>query len=142
MSIEKTLAELTEALNNHTAALTAFVKSSKGGTTAGASASTKADTKAETTASKPRKPKGITLEAVQEKFGGYLKVADKEERAARLANVVAINKHFGVAKMTEADPSIWPEAFEILDRVIAGEDVDDVLGGGDEGDEDDGGSVV
>lgn len=112
MSIETEMKALTAALTEHTAALNAFVKAGKGGS-AGASTGSAGTT---------NKPKKITVDDVQAKFGGYLKVSDKDERAERLANVVKINKHFKVAKMSEADPKIWPDAFAMLDKFIAGED--------------------
>ena len=143
MGIESTMAALTVALEKHTAALEAFVKAggSKGGAAAGGTKPAEsAGTKPAGTKPSGAKPKKITQEAVQAKFGDFLKVGDKTERAARLETVKKINAHFGVPKMTEADPSIWPDAFAILDRVIADEDIDDILAemGGDEGDEDDG----
>jgi len=140
MPIEAEMRALTEALNKHTTALESFVKASgKAGGAASGDAGTKpAGTKPGGT--KPAGPKKIKLEDVQKKFGEYLKVTDKDERDERVAIVKKINGHFDVPKMTEADPSIWPDAFAILDRVIEGEDVDDVLaefggdGGGDDGD--------
>lgn len=146
MAIESEMRALTEALNKHTAALEAFVKAgAKGGTGGGSSAA--ADKPAGT---KPaggaagNKPKKIKAEDVQKKFGEYLNTTDKDERKERVEVVKKLNAHFEVAKMTEADPSVWPDAFAILDRVIEGEDVDDVLSefGGDSGDGDDGDSVV
>lgn len=144
MGIEATLAALTVALDKHTDALNNFVKATpKGGAAAsGTKPAESAGTKpASNTGTKPgNKPKKITQEAVQTKFGDFLKVGDKAERATRLEIVKKINVHFGVPKMTEADPSIWPDAFAILDRVIADEDIDDILAemDGGEGDEDDG----
>ena len=123
MGIESQMQALTEALNNHTAALNAFVKAgAKGGSTASASTSTKTESAGTTKPAADKKKKGITLEQVQEKFGGYLKVTDKAERAERLANVQKINAHFGVSKISEAEASEWPEAFQMLDKFIAGED--------------------
>lgn len=152
MGIESTMTALTEALNNHTKALEGFVKASgKAGAAAGGTKTESAGTKP---ADKPAgtkpgtKTKKITQEMVQTKFGDFLKVGDKAERATRLETVKKINAHFGVPKMTEADPSIWPDAFAVLDRVIADEDIDDILaeldGGEGEGEDDgdDGDSVV
>lgn len=143
MGIESTIAALTVALDKHTAALENFVKASGGKGAASASASKPAEsasTKPSGTKPSGTKPKKITQEMVQTKFGDFLKVGDKDERAARLATVKKINAHFGVPKMTEADPSIWPDAFAVLDRVIADEDIDDILAelDGGEGEEDDG----
>lgn len=150
MAIESVLAALTVALDNHTAALNNFVKSAgKGGSTASAAADSPKDKPAgnKPAGNKPAGGKKITLEQVQKKFGDFLKVGDKPERDERLATVKKINAHFEVPKMTEADPSIWPDAFKVLDRIIEGEDVDDVLAelsgdGGDGDDGDDGDSVV
>ena len=136
MAIETEMRALTEALNKHTDALNAFVKAgSKGGAGAAAESGTKpAGTKPSGT--KPAGPKKIKLEDVQKKFGEYLNTTDKKERAARVEVVKKLNEHFDTPKMTEADPSVWPDAFAILDRVIEGEDIDDVLAelGGDAGD--------
>lgn len=147
MPIESEMRALTEALNKHTDALNSFVKNAgKGGSGGGtADAGTKpAGTKPAGT--KPGAgPKKIKAEDVQKKFGEFLATTDAAERKERVGIVKKINAHFEVAKMTEADPTIWPEAFKVLDRVIEGEDVDDVLaelGGGDGEDGDGEDSVV
>ena len=138
MAIESEMRALTEALKEHTAALNSFVKASgKGG---GGSASTSdAGTKASGTGKATgsgNKPKKLKVEDVQKKFGDYLAVTG-DERKERVGIIKKINEHFEVAKMTDADPEVWPKAFAILDRVIEGEDIDDILGEDGEGDEDD-----
>mgnify|MGYP006137539057 CR=1 FL=1 len=78
MGIESTMTALTEALNNHTKALEAFVKAgAKGGS---ASTGTKTESAGTKPADKPAgtkpgtKAKKITQEMVQTKFGDFLKI--------------------------------------------------------------------
>ena len=137
MAIESEMRALTEALNKHTDALNAFVKATPKGSGGSASADTGKASGSGKSAGSGNKPKKLKVEDVQKKFGDYLSVTG-DERKERVAIIKKINEHFEVAKMTEADPEIWPKAFAILDRVIEGEDIDDVLGedgdGDDEGD--------
>lgn len=119
MSIEAALAELTAAVKENTAMLKGIGKAASGGTAA-------TGTKPTTT-----KPKGPTKETVAEKFGEFLNVTDKTERKNRIALMGKLNSYFEVAKVTDADPSKWPEALELLAKMEAGEDpFDDDAGAG------------
>lgn len=132
---------LIDALNNHTKALEKFVSAAGKGTTA-ASTETAAATKPAATKPAATKAKGVTKEQVAEAFGAYLKVKDKAELAERVANVKAINEHFGLAKITEGDPEQWKEALGYLKSFENGEDPF-ADGDGEDGDDDgDGESLV
>lgn len=139
MAIEEALAALTAAVNKNTAALESF-KAGAGKAT-GAAAGAAADKAADKPANKAagaNKKKGPTLEDIQEKFGAYMSVTDKAERAERKANCKKINDHFGVERATRLDPSNYAEALAMLAQFEAGEDPFD----GDEGGEDDGDSPI
>lgn len=133
MSIEDKMEALTTALNAHTAALTNFVKVAN---KSGGSASS-GSTSASTSTSKPagdKKPKGPTLKEVQDRFGAYLKVKDKDEVKERVANMAKICKILDTDRVTNADPSEWPKALAMLDKLEAGEDPFEDEDGGDDGD--------
>lgn len=118
--MEKVYMALIEALNNHTAALDRFSKAAsagKGGTAA-SSGGEKASTTKNTT-----KPAAPTLETIQERFGAYLSVTDKDERKLRAAKVADINKHFGVERISKVDEEHYEEALEYLDMLEAGKKI-------------------
>jgi hypothetical protein len=136
MSLEQALAANTAAILAHTAALEKFA-----GGAAAAKASASAGTKAaadKPAAEKPAaaaasKKKGPTLETIQEKFGAYMSVTDKEVRAERKGHVLNIAGKFGAERATAIDPEHFAEALELLARYEAGEDP--FADGGDEGGE-------
>lgn len=132
---------LIDALNNHTKALENFVKASGKGAAAAASTETAAASKPAGNKPAANKTKGVTKEQVAEAFGAYLKVKDKAELAERVANVKAINEHFGLAKITEGDPEQWKEALGYLKSFENGEDPF-ADGDGEDGDDGEGESLV
>lgn len=136
MSIEATMEALTAALGEHTKALNNFVK--LGGKAQAGTAST-GTTSSGTKPAGDKKPKGPTLKEVQDRFGAYLKVKDKDEIKERVANMAKICKILDTDRVTNADPSEWPKALAMLDKLEAGEDpFEDEDGGGD----DDGGDAM
>lgn len=135
MAIEEAMAALTAALNKNTAALESFKSANGGKASGGAAAADKtADKAAGTKAAGGNKKKGPTLEDIQEKFGAYMSVTDKAERAERKANCKKINDHFGVERATLLDPSDYAAALEMLAKFEAGEDPFEDEGGEDDGD--------
>jgi len=137
--------ELIAALNRHSEALETFVGHVEGATgKAGGSkpAAGKANKPAAGKATGPKKP---TLDTVKKEFSEYLGISDKAVRAERVAEVTAINEHFGVAKITEGDPEIFAEALHYLKlykdgKVPTFSGLDDE--GEEPGDDDEGGSLV
>lgn len=120
---EEAATSLAAALNAHTKALTAFVAASgKPGTAAPAGTTKPGTVAAKPAATKPPVKKALTVEAVQERFGTYLKQKDAATREEHIANVTAIKDHYGVDRITNADPSQWPEALEFLAAFERGED--------------------
>lgn len=113
--MEKIYTDLTLALQEHTKALNAFVKAS-GGKPAAAGATTAEAAKPKATT----KPKAITLETIQERFGAYMSVTDKEERKVRKAKIQTINDHFGVERVSLVDAEFYEEALGYLDQLEAG----------------------
>jgi hypothetical protein len=129
--MEKIYTDLIAALNNHTAALNAFVKANSGkASTAGAGASTGGKTTTKET-------KGPTVDDIQAKFGAYMAIQDKEERKRRKDIVLKIAGKFGADKATAIDPPHFAEALELLAAYEKGEDPL-----ADETDEDEGGSPI
>lgn len=129
MSLEQKIEALTAAVEANTAMLQGIAKAGAAAGTKPAATGTKpAGTKPATT-----KKTGPTQEEVAERFGAYLKVSDKDERKERIANMGKINAHFGVAKITDAEPAQWKEALELLDKLEAGEDPFEDEGEGDDG---------
>ena len=114
--MEKVYTDLTLALQEHTKALNAFVKAS-GGKATTAPAGEKATTTKTTT---KETPKAITLETIQERFGAYMSVTDKEERKVRKAKIQTINDHFGVERVSLVDSEHYEEALGYLDQLEAG----------------------
>ena len=135
MAIEEAMAALTAALNKNTAALESFKKGNGGSASSGATETKAADKPAGNKAAGGKtKPKGPTLEDIQEKFGAYMSVTDKAERAGRKANCKKINDHFGVERATLLDPSDFAAALEMLAKFEAGEDPFEDEDGEDDGD--------
>ena len=134
MAIEEAMAALTAALNKNTAALESFKSANGGGKASGGTADKAADKAAGTKAAGGNKKKGPTLEDIQEKFGAYMSVTDKAERAERKANCKKINDHFGVERATRLDASDYAAALEMLAKFEAGEDPFEDEGGEDDGD--------
>lgn len=137
MSLEEALAENTAALKAHTAALNGVAAAAKGATAKPAAAATKPAAAAKPAAGKA-KPKAPTVDDIRAKFGGYLSTKDKELRELRLEQVAAINAHFGVAKASDLDPSLFAEALGYLATYEAGEEPEFVAAdeaGDDEGEE-------
>jgi len=122
MSLEERISELTAAVKEQTALLKGIGAAAKAGTTT-AAAGTKP-------ATAPKKKTGPTQEDVAARFGAYLAVTDKAERKERIAMMGKLNAHFEVAKITEADPTVWPDALAMLDKMEAGEDPFEDEGGG------------
>jgi len=112
--MEKIYLALIEALNGHTAALNAFVKAG------GGKASTGGTTAAADKPKATNKPKAITLETLQDRFGEYMSVTDKDERKARKAKIQTINDHFGVERVSLVEPEFYEEALGYLDQLEAG----------------------
>ncbi len=118
MAIEESMKALTEALNKHTAALEAFVKAAgKGGAAAAGGASSGGST-----GTKNTKNTNPTLETIQEKFGAFMSVTDKQERSQRKDIVLAIAGKFGADRATNIPEANRAEALEILAGYEKGED--------------------
>ncbi len=123
MSLEEALAANTAALQENTAVHKAI--GAKLGAATGKPAAEKPAAGA--TAAKPKpataaKPKAPTIDDIRTKFGGYLSTKDKDIRAVRLEQVAAINAHFGVAKATDLDPTLFAEALGYLASYENGEE--------------------
>lgn len=114
--LEDKIEALTKAVEANTAALAKIAGAAKAATGAAAPA------KPAGAAAKPAAAKGPKLEDVQKAFGAYLTVEDADERAARKANVVKINEHFGVPKATALPPEKFAEALALLKQFEDGED--------------------
>lgn len=70
------------------------------------------------------KPKAPTADEVRTRFGNYLNEGPGD-RAERVENLQAINAHFGISgRLSEGDPSIFPEALGYLDQLEKGETPD------------------
>lgn len=82
------------------------------------------------------KPKAPTIEDIRAKFGGYLSTKDKALRDVRLEQVAAINAHFGVAKASDLDPTLFAEALGYLAEYEAGREPE--FAQADEAEEDEG----
>lgn len=109
------LAPLAKAAGGAAAAAGKPAGAAAGTKPAGAAAGTKpAGAKANT------KPKAPTIDDIRAKFGGYLSTKDKDLRAVRLEQVAAINAHFGVAKASDLDPTLFAEALGYLAEYEAG----------------------
>lgn len=117
MSLEEALNKNTAAIEAHTAAL---LNLAKGGAAKPAAA---AAAKPAAAAAKPAaatKAKAPTIDDIRTKFGGYLSTKDADLKAARMEQVAQINNHFGVAKASDLDPSLFAEALGYLAEYEAG----------------------
>lgn len=132
MSLEQALAENTAALKALTAAM-----GGKASTKSAADAAIEAEATraAKAGAGKSTKAKGPTLDDIKARFGAYLGIEDKKERALRVANVKKICEKFDAAAISKADEKHWPEALELLTKFEEGEDPF-----AEDGDDDEGGS--
>lgn len=121
---EEAATTLAAALNAHTKALTAFVAASgkPGAAPAAGAAKPGGTVAAKPAATKPAVKKALTVEALQERFGTYLKQKDVAVRDEHIANVTAIKDYFGVDRITNADPTQWQEALDLLSAYERGED--------------------
>lgn len=151
--LEEKIAELIAALNENTAVhkgIAAKLGAAAGaaGKPAGAAAGAKpAGTAAKPAAKTTAKPKAPTIEDIRARFGGYLSTKDKDIRAIRLDQVAAINAHFGVAKASDLDPTLFAEALGYLKTYEDGGEpefaqADEGVEGEDGGDEEEGESLV
>lgn len=125
MSIEKALAELTEAVKENTELqkkIASALAKGGGSSSTGSSSSTKETTKETSKPAKSTKSSAPTIETIQKRFGDFLNIKDADERKERTDKVIALNKHFGVKKITDADPSDFPTILEMLSKLEAGED--------------------
>jgi hypothetical protein len=119
MSLEDKIDALTAALTANTTALGKIVGAAKGGAAAGAPAGAAAGTtKPKTTTA----PKGPTLEDIQNRFGAYMSVTDKTERAERKQHVLNIAGKFSAERATLIPPANFAEALALLTQYEAGED--------------------
>lgn len=114
MSLEDKIDKLTAAIEANTAAL------GKGGAV---KASDKAIDAAAAKAGAGKKV--LKIDDLRKAFGEYLGTEDDDLKAARTKRMAAINKHFGVKKISELDEERWPEAMAKLKAAIAAEKVAD-----------------
>ena len=128
MSLEDKLDALGVKIDALTAALAPLAKAADttAGKTAPAGAAAGATKPAgaaagKTTAKTETKPKAPTLDDIRTRFGGYLSTKDTDLREVRKGHVQAINEHFGVAKVTDLDASLYAEALGYLTAYEAGE---------------------
>ena len=146
--LEEKIDTLIASIDKLTVALAPLAKAAGGaaaaaGKPAGAAAGTKpagaaAGTKPAGTKPAGGKPKAPTIDDIRAKFGGYLSTKDKDLRAVRLEQVAAINAHFGVAKASDLDPTLFAEALGYLAEYEAGREpefaqADEATDEGDEG---------
>jgi hypothetical protein len=119
MSLEQALAENTAALKALTAAM-----GGKASTKSAADAAIEAEATraAKAGAGKSTKTKGPTIDDIKARFGAYLGIEDKKERALRVVNVKKICAKFNAEAISKADQSDWPEALELLTKFEEGED--------------------
>lgn len=127
MSLEEALNKNTAAVEKNTAAVeahTAALLKLAGGAAAAKPAAAGKPAGAAAGTAKPAgaaaKPKAPTIDDIRTKFGGYLSTKDADLKAARMEQVQAINAHFGVAKATDLDPSLYAEALGYLAEYEAG----------------------
>lgn len=142
-SLEERIAALTTAVEANTAALSKIAGAAKAATGAAAAAKPAAAA-AKPAATKPAagKPKAPTIDDIRAKFGGYLSTKDKELRAVRLEQVAAINNHFGVAKASDLDPTLFAEALGYLAEYENGNEPEFAAADETEGDDGEGESLV
>ena len=116
-SLEEALAANTAAVLAHTAMLAKL-----GGAAAAAKPAAAAAAKpaAATKPAATAKPKAPTIEDIRAKFGGYLSTKDADLKAVRMEQVAQINAHFGVAKASDLDASLFAEALGYLAEFEAG----------------------
>lgn len=121
MALEDDIKELTAAIKEQTTLLKSMRAAKAGPDAGGAAAGT---AKATTTAKTTAKPKGPTIETIKARFGAFLGTEDKAERKTRIAQIAAMNAHFGVERPSALDPSQFEEALGYLDQLEAGEEPD------------------
>lgn len=130
MSIEKALAELTEALRENSELLrtmTAKAKASVASTgDSGKSSRSSEDGEDEGKGSgrkgRTAKPKLITAKEIGAKTSEFLEVENEDEYERRKTIIKKIVGKYEVQKMSEIADEDRAEANELLDRAIAGED--------------------
>jgi hypothetical protein len=127
MSIELKLEALTKAIEENTAALLAAAGGEAAPSKTAAKTTPAKTTPAQTTAAKTtaaKKGEGVTLEQVQEVFGGFLKIDDEKKRATRKKFAATLLEQYGVKKASDVDPQDYAELVSFIERVLAGEKVD------------------
>lgn len=122
--IEKSLADLTAAVEANTRALVAMqagsATSGKGkAADAAIDAAAAAAVSSRDKARAPGKGKAVTIETIRERFGAYLAVEDKKVRDKRIADAKALYVKFGVAKASDLLPEDWESALKALAKLEA-----------------------
>ena len=86
----------------------------------------------------PKKSDKITKKTLVDAFSGFLSDAQDDEDllTERRASVKALSTHYEVAKISDLDESLYPEAMEALSSLLAGE-TPAILEAGEEESEDD-----
>ena len=124
MSIEKALADVTEALRENSELLKGLTASAKSGGTAKATTKAKdedGDGEGEkTTRKRTAKPKVPTAKELSTATTNWLEVDDEDEYERRKGIVRKIVAKFDAAKMSEVEEGDRAEALELLNQAIDG----------------------